>query len=306
MVCSLILQVLHVLLMVYNAFCVALLLLCTVRLSLSQFNPLLEGVINVKEGGQLLSNYKPEGGQLPAMRGEVHVAPMKLRMSQGSLLRQVQQLLDTSKGGGGAGGFMRRSWLSSEPAGVDVWTGPLLVLVEGPGLYRTSRTDMIIGSGSSALHVAMWGSIDTTKDTIDMRIGLTAATLAKAGIRGLPASYVLPLAVTGHLDSPQIDWPAAVRKLAVLSAMQLGRDAVQQQQKLMPGQGAAAGSGQAAAAGGGAGAAGGGFGYDGGLAQLVPGLFGAANRALSSAASSFIGQVSRRTPRATSDDETRH
>jgi hypothetical protein len=48
-------------------------------------------------------------------------------------------------GGGGAGGFMRRSWLANEPAGVDVWTGPLSVTVEGPGLYRTSRTDMIIG-----------------------------------------------------------------------------------------------------------------------------------------------------------------
>jgi hypothetical protein len=48
--------------------------------------------------------------------------------------------------GGGSGGFMRRSWLSNEPAGVDVWTGPLSVLVEGPGLYRTHRTDMIIGA----------------------------------------------------------------------------------------------------------------------------------------------------------------
>ncbi|KAF6262446.1 hypothetical protein COO60DRAFT_1676044 [Scenedesmus sp. NREL 46B-D3] len=249
------------------------------RLSLSQFNPFLEGVVNVKEGGQLLSTYTPEGGQLPALRGQVHVAPMKLRMSQGSLLRQVQQLLGVSQGGG-AGGFMKRSWLSDAPAGVDVWTGPLLVSVEGPGLYRTSRTDMIIGSGSSALHVALWGLMDTTTDTIDMRIGLTAATLAKAGIRGLPASYVLPLAVRGHLDSPQIDWQAAVRKLAVLSAMQLGRDAVQQQQQLGPGQGAAAaGSGQAAA---------------GGAAGVMPGLFGAANRALSNAASSFIGQVDQR------------
>jgi hypothetical protein len=128
-----------------------------------------------------------------------------------------------------------------------------------------------------------------------MRIGLTAATLAKAGIRGLPASYVLPLSVKGHLDSPQIDWQVAVRKLAVLSAMQLGRDAVQQQQQLAPGQSAAAAaamSGQAAAGGG---AAAGGSNsynsYNGGLAGLVPGLFGAANRALSNAASSFIGQV---------------
>jgi hypothetical protein len=41
------------------------------RLSLSQFNPLLEGVVNVKEGGQLLSTYEPEAGLLPALRGQV-------------------------------------------------------------------------------------------------------------------------------------------------------------------------------------------------------------------------------------------
>jgi hypothetical protein len=133
-----------------------------------------------------------------------------------------------------------------------------------------------------------------------MRIGLTAATLAKAGIRGLPASYVLPLSVTGHLDAPQIDWQVAVRKLAVLSAMQLGRDAVQQQQQVPTwpvgaAAAAAAGSGHAAASS--AATAGGTNSYNsynnGGLAGLVPGLFGAANRALSNAASTFIGQVRR-------------
>jgi hypothetical protein len=126
---------------------------------------------------------------------------------------------------------------------------------------------------------------------VDMRIGLTAATLAKAGIRGLPASYVLPLSVKGHLDSPQIDWQVAVRKLAVLSAMQLGRDAVQQQQQLAPGQSAAAAATPDHAAAAGGATAGGSNSYNGGLAGLVPGLFGAANRALSNAASSFIGQV---------------
>ncbi|WIA22339.1 hypothetical protein OEZ85_004653 [Tetradesmus obliquus] len=268
------------------------------RLSLSQFNPMLEGVVSIKEGGQLLTSYEPEGGQLPALKGQVHVAPMKLRMCQGSLLRQVQRLLEVSKGGG-TGGFMRRSWLSNEPAGVDVWTGPLQVSVEGPGLYRTQRTDMIIGSGSSALHVAVWGLVDTTTDKIDMRIGLTAATLAKAGIRGLPASYVLPLAVTGPLDSPQIDWQIAVRKLAVLSAMQLGRDAVQQQQQSLGTPGPAAAAAAAAAASGQTAvgnSANVGYG-GGGVAGLVPGLFGAANRALSNAASSFIGQVDQRLQR---------
>jgi hypothetical protein len=32
---------------------------------------MLEGVLNVQEGGQLLSTYEPEDGQLPALRGQV-------------------------------------------------------------------------------------------------------------------------------------------------------------------------------------------------------------------------------------------
>lgn len=127
----------------------------------------------------------------------------------------------------------------------------------------------ITGSGSSALHLAVWGAVDTARDALDMRIGLPASTLLKAGIKNLPNSYVLPIAVTGRLDKPQIDWPVAVRKLAVLSAMQLGRDALRDSvagQKQQPGTTAS-------------------------VQQGLAGLFGVANRALTNAASSFIGQV---------------
>jgi hypothetical protein len=79
----------------------------------------------------------------------------------------------------------------------------------------------------------------------------------------------------------------AVRQLAVLSAMQLGKQAWEHEGARLVGAAAEAvvrGHQQPRGSGGGGG---------GPLASGLSGLFGAANRALSTAASSFLGQVGR-------------
>eukprot|EP00879_Flechtneria_rotunda_P017118 GHRR01017926.1.p1 GENE.GHRR01017926.1~~GHRR01017926.1.p1 ORF type:complete len:450 (+),score=189.71 GHRR01017926.1:171-1520(+) len=261
------------------------------RLTLSQFNPLLEGVVLVEGNHTLHSSYAPAGGQLPAQSGKLYISPMKVVVAQGQLLKQVYTLLNTVQGTG----FKKPSWLpinlsniklpssssttgssdnscssSGSKSGVEVWSGPLHVTLLSPGVYRTERVDMIVGSQQNGIRVALWGRVDTNAYTVDMIIGLPAITLSQAGIKNLPDSYMLPLAVTGSLSKPQIDWPAAMRKLAVLSAMQLGCGAWQQQQPEQQRQ------------------------QQQGLAGLLPGLFGAANKALSTATSSFLGQVDER------------
>ncbi|KAF8057655.1 hypothetical protein HT031_006004 [Scenedesmus sp. PABB004] len=283
------------------------------RLTLSVFNPLLEGVTALRERGSVATAFAPAGGLLPAPRGQasLHVAPLKLVMGEGQLLRDIQRLLHMSE----HAGLLRHGWLpGGAPRGVEVWTGPLVVDVEGPQRFTTRRTDMLVGarralgavsaprrpcagadrrarvrrrapppppplarraagSGGAALHLALWGGVDLAAGgSLDMRLGLPAATLARAGIRGLAPSYLLPLAVRGKLTAPHVDWPAAARKLAVLSAMQVGRGA------LGAGGGGGGGGGAAApqqAAGG-------------------AGILGAATRALSSATSAFVGQVDQR------------
>jgi hypothetical protein len=65
------------------------------------------------------------------------------------------------------------------------------------------------GSGRSSLHVALWGVVDAASNTIDFTVGLPASTLAKAGIAGLPPAYMLPVAVSGPLHRPTIEWNAA-------------------------------------------------------------------------------------------------
>jgi hypothetical protein len=59
------------------------------------------------------------------------------------------------------------------------------------------------------MHLALWGTVDTNSNTLDMTVGLPASTLVKAGLRGLPPTYVLPVAVSGPLHRPQVEWNAA-------------------------------------------------------------------------------------------------
>lgn len=65
------------------------------------------------------------------------------------------------------------------------------------------------GSGRNSLHLALWGTLDTNSNTLEMTVGLPAETLAKAGLRGLPPGYMLPVAVSGPLHRPQVEWNAA-------------------------------------------------------------------------------------------------
>jgi hypothetical protein len=73
------------------------------------------------------------------------------------------------------------------------------------------------------VRVSVWGSVDTVSDAMRIRIGLPAESLRLAGVRGLPPDYILPLDLHGTIRAPSLDWAAAVRKVAVLSAMQLAR-----------------------------------------------------------------------------------
>jgi hypothetical protein len=59
------------------------------------------------------------------------------------------------------------------------------------------------------MHLALWGTVDTNTNSINMTVGLPAATLAKAGVKGLPPGYLLPVAVLGPLHRPQVAWNAA-------------------------------------------------------------------------------------------------
>lgn len=106
---------------------------------------------------------------------QLWVSPVKLVVERGNLLSQIYRLLglhgrfgSSSSSGGGSGGH--QPWLrggssgsvtaaaaakeaaaavaddGSALEGLEVWSGPLRVSLEGPGKFRTDRVDMIIGA----------------------------------------------------------------------------------------------------------------------------------------------------------------
>ena len=57
-------------------------------------------------------------------------------------------------------------------------------------------------SGCAGLHLSMWGEVDPKSDTIDMWLGIPAASLSQLGIRGYSRAAMLPIRVQGSLQAP--------------------------------------------------------------------------------------------------------
>ena len=51
----------------------------------------------------------------------------------------------------------------------------------------------------------MWGTM-ASSGQLDMTIGAPATTLARAGIAGLPAEFVLAIPVHGTREAPLVNW----------------------------------------------------------------------------------------------------
>ena len=61
-------------------------------------------------------------------------------------------------------------------------------------------------SGCAGLHLSMWGEVDPKSDTIDMWLGIPAASLSQLGIRGYSRAAMLPIRVQGSLQAPSVGW----------------------------------------------------------------------------------------------------
>ncbi|GBF96170.1 hypothetical protein Rsub_08918 [Raphidocelis subcapitata] len=187
-------------------------------MSLATVNPLLHDALRLRDGGRLAVSFAPRGGALPCAGGTLRVEPLRVALGEGQLLAQLLRLLNAGGLFGIGGAFPGLLW-GGGPKVVEASTGVMEVDIDH-GLLTTHRVDMLIGD---RVRVSVWGTVDAGSDEMRMRIGLPAKTLALAGVRGLDPAYMLPLDLRGSIRSPQLDVSAAGRKLAVLSAMQLGR-----------------------------------------------------------------------------------
>ena len=76
----------------------------------------------------------------------------------------------------------------------------------GSGLFRVLAYIQAVCLFAAGVHVMMWGQIDLVSNNVDMTLGIPAEALTAAGVRDLPADYVLPVPVKGTTQAPVVNW----------------------------------------------------------------------------------------------------
>lgn len=100
---------------------------------------------------------------------------------------------------------------------LSLWFAPIDLSIK-KGLVDIDRTEILL---ADTFDVCLWGNFDLLKNYVDMTLGLTAQTLAKAfGIKNLPENYVLTIPMKGPADNVQINTGKATTKVALLLAWQ--------------------------------------------------------------------------------------
>jgi hypothetical protein len=83
-----------------------------------------------------------------------------------------------------------------------LWFAPIDLSLK-QGIAEIDRTEILL---ADTFDICLWGNIDLVKEDVDMVLGLTAQTLAKAfGIKGLPENYVLTIPMKGPADNVKIN-----------------------------------------------------------------------------------------------------
>ncbi|KAK9813117.1 hypothetical protein WJX72_009316 [[Myrmecia] bisecta] len=184
------------------------------KFALSKMHPLFSQVLRLEGQDSIRASCSPLEMHLPAECHTVRLEPMKLVLAGSGFVGGVLKLLNMRPGGGEPS--------SSEGVGkLQAWTSVIEADVYRSGQVMSKRMDILLTNGKLKIHVAMWGHVDTAHDNaVHMTLGIPAASLALAGIRGLPADFVLPIAVRGSSHKPEVHWVTATKQLADLMIQQ--------------------------------------------------------------------------------------
>lgn len=88
------------------------------------------------------------------------------------------------------------------------------------GIVRLGRMDMLI---LNRYPLALWGKVDTVKDKVDMRIGITGVALSQAlNLSRLDKDYMMQLPLKGTMGGASIDKNKAAARISALVAQNQG------------------------------------------------------------------------------------
>lgn len=101
---------------------------------------------------------------------------------------------------------------------LSVWFTPLYLSMEN-GILRLNRMDMLM---VNRFPLALWGKVDTTKDKVDMRIGISGTALSHALNEDIDPDVMLQIPLTGTMSNANIDKAKAATRISAAVAQSKG------------------------------------------------------------------------------------
>lgn len=102
---------------------------------------------------------------------------------------------------------------------LSVWFTPLYISMQ-KGVLRLARMDMLMMDRDP---LALWGKVDTVKDRVDLRIGITGLALAHALKEdNIPKDAMMQIPLTGTMSDNSIDKTKAAARISALVAQSQG------------------------------------------------------------------------------------
>ncbi|KAH9569925.1 hypothetical protein CY35_02G014700 [Sphagnum magellanicum] len=97
-------------------------------------------------------------------------------------------------------------------------TSAIEATVHVDGHLSCSQVDLLI---ADKVHVATWGLMDHIQETMTMTLAIPGTSLRDLlGLSKLPSDFNFKIPIRGTFDQPQVDWIAAARGIAQLTAHQ--------------------------------------------------------------------------------------
>lgn len=175
---------------------------------LEEVLPILAGVVSAEN--PVTISVDPKGFSMPIFP----FALEKVRMDNATI--NLGKMLFTKSGD--LGDIFDLLKPSSQDA-LTVWFTPAYLSLQD-GVMRLKRMDMLM---IGKYPIALWGKVDTVKDRVDMRIGISGAALAQAiNIGNIDPSTLMQIPLTGTMNNNGIDKAKTAARMSALVAQSQG------------------------------------------------------------------------------------
>ncbi|KAH9569929.1 hypothetical protein CY35_02G014700 [Sphagnum magellanicum] len=176
---------------------------------LARINPLLGEIVGLANKHSDLPDVTiavtPAEMAWPAENYFIHIEPIKVTLARGQLVDKVLALLPKQD-------------LDKDNQQLTMQTSAIEATVHVDGHLSCSQVDLLI---ADKVHVATWGLMDHIQETMTMTLAIPGTSLRDLlGLSKLPSDFNFKIPIRGTFDQPQVDWIAAARGIAQLTAHQ--------------------------------------------------------------------------------------